>query len=154
MGLDARIAPVPGSGLAEGTALPWAGDATPGVFPVPVPAHLAESAPLPTWGVPLAPLGLLGTMDTPYGWSRALQEQNQELFPIKWGISCVEVALTLHFGCGCLGRRLQLFKARTSPLHCKKQGIKAASILPKCVKIITAAREILSDTGASVLKPF
>lgn len=39
----------------------WAGDATPGVSLVPVPAQLAEPAPLATWGVALAPLGLLGT---------------------------------------------------------------------------------------------
>lgn len=89
------------------------------------------------------------------GWSRALQEQNQEIFPIKWGMSCLEVALTPDFWLWVFGQETQqLFQARASPLHCDKQGIKATLVLPKCIKIITAAREILSNTGASVLNLF
>lgn len=91
-------------------------------------------------------------------WGLLWMEQNQErtkIFPIKWGISCLEVALTPDFWVWVFGQETQqLFKANTSPLHCDKQGIKATLILPKCIKIITAAREILSNTGASVLKPF
>lgn len=94
-------------------AQPWAGDATPGVSLCLLTwqsLHLSPRGASPgiCWGLSCA-------------WSRALQEQNQEILPIKWGISCIEMALTPNFWVWVFGQETQqLLEARSRPLHCNK----------------------------------